>query len=373
MIKYISFLQALYFLLFQTCYAAVEWNSITSDGFEGPGSTKFGSWKKGGTDAGVVGNNSHSGNRAARIRNGSSPEKATLFHKNNHDVTLFETLRVNFWYKAKSFEAQHNDKFYLEYSSNGGNTWNSVQTWEMGEDFENNVYKEESVILDKSIFEFTEKARLRFRCSGNQGNDRIYLDDIEFEGSMAASPDPIQEPTLSPTPAPSTSSPTTSPTPAPSKSSPTILSPTGPPTTGCKTFTFDLTTDDFGYEVTFTLADASSGIIRLKGGGYDSSNSYQETVCLIDGRYMFTISDSHGDGICCDNGSGNYSISLDGNLLKTGDDFGFEEQTVFDVGPPGPSSAPTPAPTCRSDGASCLLGNQCCSGRCRSYICSDST
>jgi len=356
MIKYISFLQALYFLLFQTCYAAVEWNSITSDGFEGPGSTKFGSWKKGGTDAAVVGNNSHSGNRAARIRNGSSPEKATLFHKNNHDVTLFETLRVNFWYKAKSFEAQHNDKFYLEYSSNGGNTWNSVQTWEMGEDFENNVYKEESVILDRSIFEFTEKARLRFRCSGNQGNDRIYLDDIEFEGSMAASPDPIQEPT-----------------PAPSTSSPTILSPTGSPTSGCKTFTFDLTTDDFGYEVTFTLADASSGIIRLKGGGYDSSNSYQETVCLIDGRYMFTISDSHGDGICCDNGSGNYSISLDGNLLKTGDDFGFEEQTVFDVGPPGPSSSPTPAPTCRSDGASCLLGNQCCSGRCRSYICSDST
>merc|ERR1711897_56082 len=79
-----------------------------------------------------------------------------------------------------------------------------------------------------------------------------------------------------------------------------------------------------------------------------------------------------GDGICCDNGSGNYSISLDGNLLKTGDDFGFEEQTVFDVGPPGPSFSPTPAPTCRSDGDSCLLGNQCCSGRCRSYICSDS-
>merc|ERR1712029_91129 len=76
---------------------------------------------------------------------------------------------------------------------------------------------------------------------------------------------------------------------------------------------------------------------------------------------MFTISDSHGDGICCDNGSGNYSISLDGNLLKTGDDFGFEEQTVFDVGPPGPSFSPTPAPTCQSDGASCLLGNQCCS------------
>merc|ERR1712174_146478 len=107
-----------------------------------------------------------------------------------------------------------------EYSSNGGNTWNSVQTWEMGEDFENNVYKEESVILDRSIFEFTEKARLRFRCSGNQGNDRIYLDDIEFEGSMAASPDPIQEPT----PAPSTSFPTTSPTPAPSKFSYYIVS-----------------------------------------------------------------------------------------------------------------------------------------------------
>jgi hypothetical protein len=370
MIKYIFITQTLYFFLFQICDGATEWISITSDGFEGPGSTKYGNWKRGGSDAAVVGNNSHSGNRAARIKNGTTPQKATLFHKNNHDVTLFDTLRINFWYKSKSFEAQHNDKFYLEYSSNGGNTWNSVETWTIGEDFENNVYKEESVILDRSIFEFTEKARLRFRCSGNQGNDRIYLDDIEFEGSINASPDPIQEPTLSPTPAPS-NSPTTSPTPAPSKSSPTT--PTGHPSTDCKSFTFDLTTDGFGYEVTFTLADASNGIIRLRGGGYDSSNSYQETVCLIDGRYIFTISDSHGDGICCSDGNGNYSISLDGNLLKAGDDFGSEEQTVLDVGPPGPSSSPTPASTCRSDGVSCLLGDQCCSGRCRSYICSDSS
>merc|ERR1712157_687602 len=135
--------------------------------------------------------------------------------------------------------------------------------------------------------------------------------------------------------------------------------------TGCKIFKLDLTTDDFGYEVKFTLADASSGIIRLGGGEYGSSSSYQENVCLSNGRYIFTISDSHGDGICCNDGDGNYKVLLSGQIIGEGGEFGESETFTFDVGPPGPTNAPTVAPTCLQTDASCTTGDQCCSGRCR--------
>jgi len=148
-----------------------------------------------------------------------------------------------------------------------------------------------------------------------------------------------------------------------------VSSPTTPPANDCKVLTVDLSTDGYGYETSFTVEEASSGKIRFRGGEYASSFSFEEKSCLTNGKYIFTIYDSHGDGICCNDGTGSYSVSLDGTLLKSGDVFGDEEKIIFDVGPPGPTSAPTSAPSCLSTGASCFLGSQCCNERCRSGAC----
>merc|ERR1712176_127003 len=168
-------------------------------------------------------------------------------------------------------------------------------------------------------------------------------------------------------------SPTNSPITSPTIASNSPVAPTSPPVTSpnyCETFTFSLTTDMYGYETSFTLVNELDGRLRFMGGSYSSSKTIQDSTCLANGRYIFTISDSHGDGICCGSqGDGSYKITLGDELIGQGGDFGESEQIVFDVGPPGPTRAPTSAPSCLSSGLSCFVGNQCCSERCKNHSC----
>merc|ERR1711902_430165 len=88
-------------------------------------------------------------------------------------------------------------------------------------------------------------------------------------------------------------------------------SPVAPPTPTsdtCEMFVLSLTTDQFGYETSFELVNDLTGGIRLAGGLYGSSMTFEEVSCLTNGRYIFTVSDSHGDGICCDNGEGHFEV-----------------------------------------------------------------
>merc|ERR1712157_595592 len=104
-----------------------------------------------------------------------------------------------------------------------------------------------------------------------------------------------------PTTAPVTPPPTPSPTPLPTTAPVTApVSPPTPTSDTCEMFVFSLTTDQFGYETSFELVNELTGVIRLAGGLYSSLMTLEEVSCLTNGRYIFTVSDSHGDGICCD-------------------------------------------------------------------------
>ena len=66
------------------------------------------------------------------------------------------------------------------------------------------------------------------------------------------------------------------------------------------------------------------------------AESYSESICLDDGEYVFVISDSNNDGICCERGDGSYTVSLsslssDGEavIIAEGGDFGESESTSF--------------------------------------------
>ena len=63
-------------------------------------------------------------------------------------------------------------------------------------------------------------------------------------------------------------------------------------------------------------------------------------------QYQFTIFDSYGDGICCDWGNGSYSVSLDGEVVASGGDFG----TGFVAGGVSESSS-----FCAEDATSCVV------------------
>ena len=61
-------------------------------------------------------------------------------------------------------------------------------------------------------------------------------------------------------------------------------------------------------------------------------------------EYTFTIGDRYGDGICCGYGSGSYSVSVDGVVLKTGGVFGSSESFVISIDAPIASPPPSPPP-----------------------------
>merc|ERR1719330_1419272 len=53
-------------------------------------------------------------------------------------------------------------------------------------------------------------------------------------------------------------------------------------------------------------------------------------VCLKNSfTYHIDIFDSFGDGICCSEGNGKYTISIDGNVVKEGGDYKDSEDFIF--------------------------------------------
>merc|ERR1712119_135321 len=220
---------------------------------------------------------------------------------------------------------------------------------------------------DEYTFTITDAYGDGICCSYGNGGYKITVDDTEVVNGGDFGNSETETFTVN---GPAPTNPSAPPTTAP------VTNPTAPPTTapvttpsGCVMFVITLNTDDYGYETSFTLINDFTRVTRLAGGLYSSSKSFDEVTCLDNGRYIFTISDSHGDGMCCDSGQGSYKLTLGGEAVKEGGEFGESESFVVEVGPQGPSRAPTPAPTCIQDGGSCTFGDSCCSGRCGNNVC----
>jgi len=99
----------------------------------------------------------------------------------------------------------------------------------------------------------------------------------------------------------------------------------------CSAGTFNLTTDNYGTETSWTITNSSSATVH-SGSGYSNSTSYSEDVCLDDDDYVFTIDDTYGDGICCSYGSGSYNLVVAGSSVASGGSFGSSESTSFTIG-----------------------------------------
>jgi lysyl endopeptidase len=108
---------------------------------------------------------------------------------------------------------------------------------------------------------------------------------------------------------------------------------------------FDLVLDDFGTDITWELMTDSATVIH-SGGPYtdgDAGDTLSTTFCLTYACYTFTINDAFGDGICCENGEGSYTIGVpDGAVLVESDgQYGAQDVQEFcleEVGVPESSS-----------------------------------
>ncbi len=98
----------------------------------------------------------------------------------------------------------------------------------------------------------------------------------------------------------------------------------------------DILTDNYPTETSWSIYNAGSQFVA-EGGGYGQANTlYSQLVCLDTGCYVFTISDSYGDGICCAYGTGSYQVErLDSNIvIADGGAFGSAESTSFCITAP---------------------------------------
>lgn len=95
----------------------------------------------------------------------------------------------------------------------------------------------------------------------------------------------------------------------------------------------DITFDDYPQDISWTLTNTcSGGEVVASGGDYVEQSSFTESYCVPNGTYNFTIVDSWGDGMCCSNGSGDYTVSKNGVEMISMDDgtnFGEGETKSF--------------------------------------------
>ena len=90
----------------------------------------------------------------------------------------------------------------------------------------------------------------------------------------------------------------------------------------------NIMTDKYGGETSWILKNDHSEVL-YSGYDYTGSEFYQTKMCLDDGEYQFTITDSYGDGMCCDSGYGSYFLLSESARLASGRKFKANQTTHF--------------------------------------------
>ncbi|MEJ6474954.1 endonuclease [Pseudoalteromonas piscicida] len=111
------------------------------------------------------------------------------------------------------------------------------------------------------------------------------------------------------------------------------------PPQSCQNHTVSLTlvTDNYGSETSWQITNGANSIIA-SGSDYSNNQTINEHLCLNDGNYTFSIFDSYGDGICCSNGNGQYTLTQGATNLASGGQFSNRQDHTFTLGttPPPP-------------------------------------
>jgi len=99
----------------------------------------------------------------------------------------------------------------------------------------------------------------------------------------------------------------------------------------CQILEIELLTDEYPNEISWDVKDLYGNIVA--GEEYFlglGSTQYSYNYCLVPTcDYIFTIYDSIGDGICCNYGSGSYSVTYNEVQITNGGSYGSEESVNF--------------------------------------------
>mmetsp|Transcript_15674 Transcript_15674/g.17508 ORF Transcript_15674/g.17508 Transcript_15674/m.17508 type:complete len:504 (-) Transcript_15674:175-1686(-) len=118
-------------------------------------------------------------------------------------------------------------------------------------------------------------------------------------------------------------------------------------------------TDDFPEETSWKLFDSSTGSILQEVVEFtysDKQTWYSSSIEVFkDEEYTFQISDAYGDGICCDHGSGEYEVRVDGEVVGSGNVFSESESVTFLVPGGEYTDPPTDPPSSCEDTSNAIF------------------
>jgi hypothetical protein len=162
-----------------------EWTTITFDTFE----SGMGSYTDGGSDMSRYTGGTHAweGSAAADIQDNSGAA-SSFYHTLGYNVTGYNTLEVEFYFKSVSMES--GEDFWVQYYN--GSAWQTVAAFRSGTHFNNNTFYTTTVTIPRSSYNFPTNAKLRFLCDASNDQDDVYVDLITWRGmGGAARPDGV--------------------------------------------------------------------------------------------------------------------------------------------------------------------------------------
>lgn len=143
--------------------------TVDSEDFE----SGLGIWTLGGSDARydiADASYANSGSYCVRLRDNTDSSVITT---GVIDASTYETITVDFSYYCVSMEGT--EDFWLQISTDGGNSYNTVEEWNRGDEFFNNERHNDQVQITGP---FSSDTRIRFRADASGNSDWVYLDDI---------------------------------------------------------------------------------------------------------------------------------------------------------------------------------------------------
>ncbi len=152
--------------------------------------SNWGIWNDGGSDCARFSSSyAYNSSRSARLRDNSSTSKMTTDDLN---LSGYDDITVDFTYVAVSMD-NSNEDFWLQLSTNGGASYSTIEEWNRGDEFENDVREFDAVNIQGP---FSTNTRLRFRCDASGNQDWVYIDDVLITGCYSGNNISPQIPTI---------------------------------------------------------------------------------------------------------------------------------------------------------------------------------
>ncbi len=154
--------------------AGCTYETIDANGFE----SGWGIWNDGGSDCRRSANDNQyatAGTYCVRLRDNTSTSTMTT---DNLNLTNYDEVTIDFGYYPRSMD-NSNEDFWLQVSTNGGSSYTTVEEWNRGDEFENNNFYTDAVVIPGP---FTSNTRFRFRCDASGNSDWIYIDEVVITG-----------------------------------------------------------------------------------------------------------------------------------------------------------------------------------------------